>query len=289
MNVHRSIVLFKQRKPIFVYHPSMPPELTFESGRKFAGSWADLLVIEFEHYGLNPIGLSEFMRGLRDATPSTESMVTVVATMPVSGESIESVKANAWQIRQLLATGIHGLILAQASDVRAVELFVQFSRFSFHTQWQGKRGTGCRGAGGEDHASQVWNVSRGDYWRLADPWPLNPDGELLLGLKIENRESLDYVEDIASVPGIAFAEWGPADMAMSYGVPDAQDPPYPESLYNAMNTVREALSKAGVRFYCGWNHPGMSIEEQVDFLLDELDTEMLWSPSAQFAAYGRSR
>ena len=76
---------------------------------------------------------------------------------------------------------------------------------------------------------------------------------------------------------------------MSYGVPDAQDPPYPESLYNAMNTVREALSKAGVRFYCGWNHPGMSIEEQVDFLLDELDTEMLWSPSAQFAAYGRSR
>ena len=267
----------------------MPPELTFESGRKFAGSWADLLVIEFEHYGLNPIGLSEFMRGLRDATPSTESMVTVVATMPMSGDSIESVKANAWQIRQLLATGIHGLILAQASDVRAVEQFVQFSRFSFHTQWQGKHGTGCRGAGGEDHASQVWNVSRGDYWRLADPWPLNPDGELLLGLKIENRESLDYVEDIASVPGIAFAEWGPADMAMSYGVPGAQDPPYPESLYNAMNTVREALSKAGVRFYCGWNHPAMSIEEQVDFLLDQLDTEMLWSPSAQFAAYGRSR
>ena len=111
----------------------------------------------------------------------------------------------------------------------------------------------------------------------------------MLGLKIENRESLDYVEDIAFVPGIAFAEWGPADMAMSYGVPDAQDPPYPESLYNAMNTVREALSKAGVRFYCGWNHPAMSIEEQVDFLLDELDTEMLWSPSAQFAAYGRSR
>mgnify|MGYP006992682222 FL=1 len=134
MNIHRSIGLFKQRKPIFVYHPSIPPELTFESGRQFAGSWADMLVIEFEHHGLNPIGLSEFMRGLRDATPSTESMVTVVATMPVSGDSIESVKANAWQIRQLLATGIHGLILAQASDVRAVEQFVQFSRFSFHTQ-----------------------------------------------------------------------------------------------------------------------------------------------------------
>ena len=248
-----------------------------------------MLVIEFEHHGLNPIGLSEFMRGLRDATPSTESMVTVVATMPVSGDSIESVKANAWQIRQLLATGIHGLILAQASDVRAVEQFVQFSRFSFHTQWQGKLGAGCRGAGGEDHASQVWNVSKKDYWRLADPWPLNPDGELLLGLKLENPESLCRVDQIASVPGIAFAEWGPADMAMSFEVPGAQDPPYPKALYEAMNTVRKALSKAGVSFYCGWNDPSMSIEEQVDFLLDDLRADLLWSTSAQFATCGRKK
>jgi 4-hydroxy-2-oxoheptanedioate aldolase len=289
MNIHRCIGLFKQRKPIFVYHPSIPPELTFESGRQFAGSWADLLVIEFEHYGLNPIGLSKFMRGLREATPSTDSMVTVVATVPASGDSIESVNANAWQIRQLLAAGIHGLILAQASDIRAVEKFVQASRFSLHTQRQDVLGPGCRGAGGEDHASQVWNLSKENYWRLADLWPLNPDGELLLGLKIENRESLGQVDDIASVPGITFAEWGPADMAMSYAVPDAQDPPYPESLYEAMNTVRKALSKAGVRFYCGWNDSTMSIEEQVDFLLDDLGAEMLWSPSPQFAAYGRRR
>ena len=66
-------------------HPSIPPELSFESGRKFSGTWADLLVIEFEHYGLNPIGLSSFMQGIRDATPSVDSMVTVMATLPMSG------------------------------------------------------------------------------------------------------------------------------------------------------------------------------------------------------------
>ena len=289
MNIHRCMGLFKQRKPIFVCHPSVPPELSFEAGRQFSRSWADLLVIEFEHYGLNPIGLSSFMRGMRDATPSADPMVTVMATLPMSGDAVESVNANAWQIRQLLATGIHGLILAQASNVRAVENFVQTSRFSLHRQRQDVLGSGCRGAGGEDHASQVWNVSKEDYWRLADPWPLNPDGQLLLGLKIENRESLCRVDDIASVPGITFAEWGPADMAMSFAIPDAQDPPYSESLHGAMNTVRKALSEAGVRFYCGWNDPAMSIEEQVDFLLDDLGAEMLWSPSAQFATYGRSK
>ena len=182
MNIHRSIGLLKERKPVFVCHPSVPPELSIEGGRQFATTWADLIVIEFEHYGLNPIGLSRFMQGIRDATPSSDSMVTVVATLPVSGNSVESINANAWQIRQLLATGIHGLILPQASDVRAVVNFVQASRFSIHKQRQDVFGTGARGAGGEDHASQVWNVSKKDYWRLADPWPLNPDGEFLLGL-----------------------------------------------------------------------------------------------------------
>ena len=289
MSIHRSIGLLKESKPVFVYHPSIPPELSFESGRKFSRAWADLIVIEFEHHGLNPIGLSSFMEGIRYATPSSGSMVTVVATLPMSGNSVESVNANSWQIRQLLATGIHGLILPQASDVHAVVNFVQASRFSIHRQRQDVLGTGCRGAGGEDHASQVWNVSKKDYWRLADPWPLNPDGQLLLGLKIENPQSLCRVDEIASVPGIAFAEWGPADMAMSFEMPDAQDPPYPGSLYGAMNTVREALSRSGVSFYCGWNDPAMSIEEQVDFLLDDLDAEMLWSPSVHFATYGRSR
>ena len=68
----------------------MPPDLSYESGRQFAGVWADLLVIEFEHYGLNTIGLSSFMQGIRDETPTKDSMVTVMATLPMSGNSAES-------------------------------------------------------------------------------------------------------------------------------------------------------------------------------------------------------
>ena len=72
-------------------------------------------------------------------------------------------------------------------------------------------------------------------------------------------------------------------------MPGAQDPPYPELLFRAMSAVREALCKAGVSFYCGWSDPAMSIEQQVDFLLDDLDADLLWSPSVEFATYGRSR
>ena len=57
----------------------------------------------------------------------------------------------------------------------------------------------------------------------ADVWPLNPKGELLLGLKIENKRALANVEESVKVPGIAFAEWGPGDMGMSLGYPNRED------------------------------------------------------------------
>ena len=65
---------------------------------------------------------------------------------------------------------------------------------------------------------------------VADPWPLNPEGELLLGLKIEDRHCLPNVDAIAAIPGIGFAEWGPGDMGMSMGFPDGPGHPAVRSL-----------------------------------------------------------
>ena len=50
---------------------------------------------------------------------------------------------------------------------------------------------------------------------VADPWPLNPKGELILSIKAEDKYSLANVEQIATIPGIAWGEWGPGDMTMS--------------------------------------------------------------------------
>ena len=36
-----------------------------------------------------------------------------------------------------------------------------------------------------DELASIWGVSDDDYRRRADPWPLNPAGELLLGIKIK--------------------------------------------------------------------------------------------------------
>ena len=76
---------------------------------------------------------------------------------------------------------------------------------------------GRRGSGGQDNAAYVWGIPTQDYLRKADVWPLNPDGELVLGIKIENSRALENAEASTKVPGIAFAEWGPSDMRMTFG------------------------------------------------------------------------
>ncbi|HXB74425.1 MAG TPA: hypothetical protein VNY05_39685 [Candidatus Acidoferrales bacterium] len=55
-------------------------------------------------------------------------------------------------------------------------------------------------------------------WTKADAWPLNPNGELLLGLQLEDKYALTNAEQNAKIPGIAFADWGPGDMALSLGI-----------------------------------------------------------------------
>ena len=67
-------------------------------------------------------------------------------------------------------------------------------------------------------AAPIWGVSQDEYLDKADVWPLNPDGELLLGLKLEDKYALANADENLKVPGIAFAEWGPGDMALSLNV-----------------------------------------------------------------------
>ena len=87
---------------------------------------------------------------------------------------------------------------------------------------------GRRGAGGQVSAASVWGLPVSEYLERGDVWPLNPRGEIMLGLKIENQRALANAEESTRIPGVAFAEWGPGDMGMSLVYRDAHDPPYPE-------------------------------------------------------------
>ena len=124
-------------------------------------------------------------------------------------------------------------------------------------------GEGTRGMGGQGIAADIWGLDPMDYIRKADPWPLNPEGELILGLKIEDRHGMNRAFEIASVPGLFFSEWGPGDMGVSHGNPDWHDPPYGPEMDHARNTIQAACEAEGLAFLCSWADPNMDDEARI--------------------------
>ena len=273
--INRCIELLAQGQPIYYVEV---PELGHAAGAEQAGAWADMLLVDFEHHALDLLGLRDFMRGLKAAGPtrSGHPTPTVICALPTTGVSAAEVRANAWQIKQLLATGVHGLLLCHARDPAAVRAFVEISRFPFKTIGVGPDlGDGLRGAGGQRSAAAIWGLSDREYLERADVWPLDPNGELMLGLKIEDRQAVLHAEASAAVPGIAFAEWGPGDMGMSFGYPDRHDPPYPPELNAARGAVKVACDAAGLPFLCGWNDPNLAPDERAAFIINEIGSMII--------------
>ena len=243
---NRAIELLAAGQPVYC---TTVEELTYRRGVEEAGTWADYLTVDVEHHPFEPAALLAFMRGLVDGGPTASGHRTpaVIVTLPMDGTDEQSVRANAWMIKQTLAAGVHGLLLCHAETPGAARAFVEAARYPFHAAVEGL-GVGRRGSGGQDLAAAIWGVSPVEYLERADLWPLSPAGELMLGLKIENRRALENAEASAAVPGLAFAEWGPGDMGMSFGHKDAHDPPYPPEMTAARARVKAACDRAGLAF-----------------------------------------
>ena len=252
--INRAIELLESDQPIYYtgLHSFSRNFLTYEQGIKDSSIWADYINIGMEHGAFDMGGLEAYMDGLLDGGPTTSGHVTpaVIVELPVQGENSEVIKYNAWQVRQILARGVHGILLCEATTPEAVAAFVESCRYKLNDI-----GVGCglqdgtRGVGSEFKAKLKWGLKDdNEYREKADPWPLNPVGELLLGLKIETLSGLNNCEEILSVPGIGFAEMGPGDMSMSMKIKRIPGAPLDQRLKDASTRVKKACDKNGVKF-----------------------------------------
>jgi 4-hydroxy-2-oxoheptanedioate aldolase len=245
--INKSIELLEQGQPVY-YAETYGG---YDEGKKLAQTWADFIYFNMEHQPLDFGLLKEFMKGLVDGgpTPSGHRTPTVIAIVPALGLDTESFKGGSWMIQQALAQGVHGVHLCRARDPEAIKLFVEAARYPFQKIGHDKLDEGVRGWGSQKFAAWVWGIDEKEYLKKADVWPLNPDGEIMLGLKIEDKIALENAEQSLAVPGICFAEHGPRDMGLSYGYLDGRaDPPVPPEVAAAGDRVLAACKKNGVFF-----------------------------------------
>src|SRR6266852_2648015 len=220
-HINRAIELLEAGQPVYYTGSHSGTEGTFEAGKADAQTFADYISYDMEHAPYDIKGLAEYMKGLVAGGPTKSGHRTpaVIVNVPVNGIDEAAVRANAWMFQQVLATGVHGVLLTHADSPGAVRAFVEAIRLPIHKQGVDKGiNEGRRGVHGAATAAKIWGVTEQEYLDKADIWPLNPDGELLLGLKLEDKYALANAEENLKVPGIGFAEWGPGDMSLSLGI-----------------------------------------------------------------------
>jgi len=246
--INKAIELLEQGQPIYYTggHGG------YEEGKRLAHTWADYINYEMEHGSLDFTALRAFMKGLVDGGPAKSGHRTpaVIVTLPVLGVNEAHMNANFWVVQQTLATGAHGVLLCHARSPEAVKIFVEACRYPNAKPVTPTLGEGLRGNGSQGYASQIWGISAAEYTKRADVWPLNPNGEIMLGLKVEDKYALANADKVTGVPGIAFAEWGPGDMGLSLNLPDghtANETLHPE-MASARKRVLEACKRHKLAF-----------------------------------------
>jgi 2-keto-3-deoxy-L-rhamnonate aldolase RhmA len=302
--INRAVELLEQGQAIYYDGPHSGHVLTYAQGREDAGTWADYINVGMEHGCFDMTGLADYMRGMVEGTPTRSGHRTpaVIVEAPVNGIDEANVRFNAWQFRQILGRGVHGILLCQAETADAVRAFVEACRYPHNLSGvdpslpspearlegavrpraaDGKLGIGTRGRGSETTAAPVWGLSPEDYMDRCDPWPLNPRGELLLGVKLESPEGIANADAICAVPGLGFAEMGPGDLSLSLGSVKLLRDPYPPVMQAARDRVFAACRRNGLAFLEGCTPSNITAR------LDE-GVRVISGHSAEMARIGRA-
>ena len=109
--INRAIELLEQDQAIYYAGGHSGHVLTYSQGCEDAHVWADYINVGMEHGAFDMAGLAEYLRGLVEGgpTPSRHRTPTVIVEAPVNGTDAANVRFNAWQFRQILGRGVHGV------------------------------------------------------------------------------------------------------------------------------------------------------------------------------------
>jgi 4-hydroxy-2-oxoheptanedioate aldolase len=213
--LNKVVELWEDNQPMYYTGAGIGPGVDpYAQGVRMARTYADAITVDFEHGAMDFTQLREFMRGIRDGGPTRSGHATpcVFVTSGVIGLDEAYARANTWIMTQFLDAGVHGVHICHARDPKAIEVLAQEGcRYPFSdypTPKVARRGLRGSSAG---FAAQIWGMGAAEYCAKSDLWPLNPNGELIFGVKIEDTIADTNCDATISVPGVAFAEYGPGD------------------------------------------------------------------------------
>ncbi len=226
------------------------------NARGLARSGLDYIFIDMEHSAFNVETLQEFLLGMTDKAAIANNGHLQMATTPIVRIPQNGRENLQWQIKQVLDMGVFGVMVPYvetAEDALEVVKAVRYPqpRGADHPEPEGQRGSGA------GIASWYWGAP--NYTQVADTWPLNPEGEVLVVLQIESEMAVENAREIMSVPGVGAIFIGPADLAMSMGLPGQSG--HPEVEANIQRVLEICLE---LDMPCGLTTNAGNIAERIE-------------------------
>ncbi len=186
------------------------------TARAAASSIDDFILYEMEHEPYDVSALRTYLQFLLDPAailkrgrPGTDH--PLIVRVPAYGREM-----NQWMAKQVLDLGVHGVMF---STIETPEQAVNAIKSMRYTQRPGSpdlEPNGWRGSG-YGAAARYWGIPNDEYTAKADLWPLDPNGELVSMLLIENELGVKNIREILKVKGISVIVAGPSDLSVSYG------------------------------------------------------------------------
>jgi 4-hydroxy-2-oxoheptanedioate aldolase len=254
---------------------------TIDSALAFSVSKYDGIIFEMEH---NPWDIQELRHCLqymlnRRQILEAESLapaVTPLVRIPANGE-----EKNQWLAKQALDVGAYGIVWPHVSTVDQAYNAVASCRYPRMKTAELYEPAGVRGDA-PMAAVRYWGLTQQEYYRKADVWPLNPQGEILVILMIEDTEAISNLSDILKkVPGIGLILIGEGDLSQELGCPREYDNPCVlEALAEVVKTCKENKIPVG--------HPHVD-SNNVERILSEGFDVLMAAPVRSHAALDKAR
>jgi 4-hydroxy-2-oxoheptanedioate aldolase len=192
---------------------------------EFGTTGYDALVFETEHKPWDAPALRDSFQYLLNrrqihAAESVAPAVTPLVRVPVNGG-----EQGQWHAKQALDLGAYGIVWPHISRVEEAYNAVAACRYPRLPDAPRHEPAGLRGDS-PAAAARYWGISVAEYYEKSDVWPLDPDGEILVGLMIEDQLGIRNLPDMLDqVPGIGLIIIGEGDMSQELGVPRQYDHP----------------------------------------------------------------
>jgi len=158
-----------------------------EAALAFSISSYDAIVFEMEHNPWDARILRDCFQYMLNRRQIAESHSVAAAVTPLVRIPPNGNEKNQWLAKQALDLGAYGIVWPHISTVEQAYNAVAACRYPRLKTAKLSEPAGIRGDA-PVAAARYWGLTQQEYYRKADVWPLNPQGEILVVLMIEDTQ-----------------------------------------------------------------------------------------------------